>query len=170
MFLGHEVMHGAVLRGRRARLLVGGLCFAPLAVSPHLWLTWHNRLHHAHANRIGVDPDMYPSSSATEDNEPLVGALSVTAPRWVERLTLDFGYHVEHHLFPALSARHARSIRCAIVALWPERYQSMPIGTALRRVFATGRVYRDAVTLVDPRTGGLWPTLAPAEHRRRPAT
>ena len=32
-------------------------------------------------------------------------------------------------------------------------------GTALARVFATGRVYRDATTLVDPRTGGVWSTL-----------
>ena len=273
MFLGHEVMHGAVVRGRRARLVVGGLCFAPLAVSPHLWIAWHNGLHHAHANRIGVDPDMYPSlscyqqsaaarfvvdhfapgarrwrglltlalgfsvqsaellvtarkhlrfsprehrqailetlaaaagwvvlaseigafaftfafivpvlianavvmsfiltnhtiSSATEDNDPLLGALSVTAPRWAEWLTLHFGYHVEHHLFPAVSSRHARSIRDAIVALWPEGYQSMPIGAALRRVFATGRVYCGAATLVDPRTGGVWPALGPTEHQR----
>ena len=271
MFLGHEVMHGAVVRGRRTRLVVGGVCFAPLVVSPHLWVAWHNRMHHGHANRLDVDPDMYPSltcyqtnpgarfvvdrfapggrrwrgllslvlgfsvqsaeilvrargtlrlsprehrraiaetaavaalwlvvavalgvlsfaftfvlpvlvanvvvmafiltnhalSPATEVNDPLIGALSVTTPRWVEWLTLDFGYHVEHHLFPAVSARHGRAIRAAIRALWPSRYQSMPLAKALARVFATGRVYLDATTLVDPRTGAVFPTLSPAEH------
>ena len=266
MFVGHEVLHGAVVRGRRARLLVGGLCFAPLVVSPHLWTAWHNRAHHANANRLDVDPDMYPSlaryrnhgaarftidhfalggrrwrglfslvlgftvqsfeilvtarrclqlparahrhailetlaastlwialgiavgpfafafafllplvvanavvmsfiltnhslCAATDINDPLRASLSVTTPRWVEWLTLDFGYHVEHHLFPAASARHGRAIRAAILALWPERYQSMPLGAALAQVFMTGRVYRDATTLVDPRTGGVWSTL-----------
>lgn len=266
MFVGHEVMHGAVVRGRPARLIVGGLCFAPLVVSPHLWTAWHNRAHHANANRLEIDPDMYPSlaryrdcpaarfsidhfalggrrgrgllslvigftvqsvgvlvtaraslhlsprahriaivetlaaaalwiavagslgavalvfawllplaianvvvmsfvvtnhslSSATELNDPLRTSLSVTAPRWIERLTLDFGYHVEHHLFPAASARHGRAIRAAILGLWPDRYQSMPWRVALSRVFTTGRVYRDATTLVDPRSGGAWSTL-----------
>lgn len=271
MFLGHEVMHGAVVRGRWAKLLVGWLCFAPVVVSPRLWSVWHNRVHHANANRFGVDPDMYPSlasyrksravrfaidnlapggrrwrgvvslvlgfsvksveilvtartrlqmsahdhryavvdtvvtsmlwilvgsaigalafvfayvlpivianavvmsfiltnhglCSATDVNDPLISSLSVTTPRWVEWLTLDFGYHVEHHLFPAASARHARSIRAAILEMWPECYQSTPLGTALMRVFMTGRVYRDATTLVDPRSGGAWSTLAPPDR------
>jgi fatty acid desaturase len=271
MFLGHEVMHGALLRGRWARMLVGGLCFAPLCVSPHLWTLWHNRIHHANANRIDVDPDMYASldtyrnsrmarftidnfalggrrwrgllsivlgfsvqsakllvtararlrisprahvcaivetlavsaswiaiacaigasafvfafvlpvlvanavvmsfivtnhslCSASDVNDPMISALSVTTARWIEWLTLDFGYHVEHHLFPAVSARHGRAIRTAILALWPERYQSMPLLAALSRVFETGRIYRASTTLVDPRTGGLWPTLSSADH------
>lgn len=274
MFLGHEVMHGAIVRGRRARLLVGGVCFAPLVVSPHLWTIWHNRMHHAHANHLDLDPDMYPSLAryrsnaaarfaidhfapagrrwrgltslvigftvqsleiligaraqlrisarehryaivetitvvalwsavavatgalgfvfafvlpllianaivmafiltnhtlcpANDTNDPLLGALSVTTPGWIEWLTLHFGYHVEHHLFPAVSARHARAIRAAIVEHWPERYQAMPIGAALARVFATGRVYQDATTLLDPRTGHVWPTLSGGDHALR---
>ena len=271
-FVGHEVMHGGMLRGRRARLVIGGVCLAPLVVSPHLWTVWHNRVHHGNANRIDVDPDMYPSlaryrshpasrfaidhfalggrrwrgllslvlgftvqsveilctarrwlhmpvrdhrrviletfvvtawwialagligataftfsfvlpllianvivmsfivtnhslSPATDVNDPLLGALSVTTPRWIEWLTLEFGYHVEHHLFPTVSARHARAIRSEILALWPERYQSMPLVAALARIFETGRVYRDATTLVDPSTGGEWHTLSPAPSR-----
>ena len=271
MFLGHETMHGAVVRGRWAwaKLPVGFVCFAPLVLSPHLWSTWHNRTHHANANRLDIDPDMYPSleryqangvirftvdnfalgarrwrglislligfsvqsfemllsarsrlqlsardhrfailetlllvgvwivvacvigaipfvfayvmpavvanvvvmsfiltnhalSPATEVNDPLLGALSVTSPRWVEWLTLDFGYHVEHHLFPAASARHGRAIRAAIIETWPERYQSMRHRKALAAVFQTGRVYQNPTTLVDPRSGGVWQTLAPS--------
>jgi fatty acid desaturase len=274
LFVGHEVMHGGMVRGRRLRLLVGGLCFAPLVVSAHLWAAWHNRAHHANANRLDVDPDMYPSlaryrshraarftidhfalggrrwrgllsvffgftgqsvqilwtaraclhlsarahrrvivetlaaaawwivlasvigavaftfafvlpllvanaivmsfiltnhslSPATDVNDPLLGALSVTTPRWVEWLTLHFGYHVEHHLFPTVSARHARAIRAEILASWPERYQSMPLSAALERIFETGRVYRDATTLVDPSTAGEWSTLSPGDHPHR---
>jgi fatty acid desaturase len=272
MFLGHETMHGGVLHGRwrRAKSLVGFLCFAPLTLSPRLWSVWHNRMHHANSNRLDVDPDMYPSldryrasrsvrfatdnfalggrrwrgvlclligfsvqsvhvliaartqlrmskhdhrraivetllsvawwiamaitigagpfllafvlpvvvanvvvmafiltnhglSSATEDNDPLLGALSVTAPRWVEWLTLDFGYHVEHHLFPATSGRHLRRVRAALIETWPQRYQTMPLRSALARMFSTGRVYRGTTTLVDPRSGGAWPALAPRE-------
>ena len=277
MFLGHETMHGAVLHGRwrRAKSLVGFLCFAPLAVSPRLWSLWHNRMHHGNSNRLDVDPDMYPSldryrksrgvrfatdnfalggrrwrgvlclligfsvqsvhvllaartqlrmpkrdhrravgetifsvacwiavaiaigagpfllafalpvvvanvvvmafiltnhglSPATEDNDPLLGALSVTAPRWVEWLTLDFGFHVEHHLFPATSGRHLRRVRAALVEAWPQRYQTMPLGSALARIFSTGRVYRGPSTLVDPRSGGAWPALAPREAASSP--
>jgi fatty acid desaturase len=272
MFLGHETMHGAVLRGW-AKSLVGVVCFAPLVLSPRLWSVWHNRMHHGNANRLGVDPDMYPSldkygasgvvrfatdhfapgggrwrgvfslavgfsvqsaevlvsarksvlisardhrravvetallaafwiaiafaiglvpfvfafvlplvvanavvmsfiltnhalSPANEVNDPLLGSLTVTVPRSLEWLTLGFGYHVEHHLFPAVSTRHAPAIRAALVELWPDRYQSMPIGTALTYLFRTGRVYRDSSTLVDPRTGGEWPTLAPTSAFR----
>src|SRR5690349_702835 len=60
-FLGHETLHGAVVRGRVARRLVGAICFAPFMISPRLWIAWHNRVHHGHTNRPGTDPDTYPS-------------------------------------------------------------------------------------------------------------
>jgi fatty acid desaturase len=100
-------------------------------------------------------------SPRVEINDPLISGLSVTAPRIVELLTLGFGYHVEHHLFPALSTRHAREMRTLIRAHWPERYQSMRLIDALLALHRTGRVYKDAVTLYDPRTGGEFPTLLP---------
>lgn len=102
-------------------------------------------------------------SPATEINDPLANSLSVTAPRWLEWVTLDFGYHVEHHLFPAMTGRHARVVRDALRQHWPERYQSMPVLTALHTLYRTGRVYKDATTLCDPRSGGEWPALAPRE-------
>ncbi len=100
-------------------------------------------------------------SPLTEINDPLVNALTVTSPRFVEWLTLRFGYHVEHHLFPAMSSRHALRVRAAIQQLWPERYQAMPLERALPALHRTGRVYLDEVTLFDPRTGRTWPTLLP---------
>jgi fatty acid desaturase len=100
-------------------------------------------------------------SPRVEVNDPLLSGLSVTTPRLVERLTLGFGYHVEHHLVPALSTRHAPEIRALVREHWPERYQSMPLGGALLALHRTGRVYKDAVTLYDPRTDREFPTLLP---------
>ncbi|MBA3501232.1 MAG: fatty acid desaturase, partial [Deltaproteobacteria bacterium] len=100
-------------------------------------------------------------SPRVEVNDPLVSGLSVTAPRWVEWLTLQFGYHVEHHLFPAVSSRHARKIREEIRARWPERYQSMSLPAALLALHRTARIYKDDVTLVDPMTGREYATLLP---------
>ena len=100
-------------------------------------------------------------SPRVEVNDPLVTGLSVTSPRWFEWITLKFGYHVEHHLFPAMSSRHARRVRDLLRARWPQRYQSMPLRKALAKLHRTARVYKDAVTLVDPRTGAEYPTLQP---------
>ncbi len=94
-------------------------------------------------------------------NDPLVNSLSVTLPRALEFLTLDFGYHVEHHVFPTISARHGRLVREALRAQFPERYQSMPLLSALGRLWRSGRVYKDDTTLIDPRSGQTVPTLIP---------
>ena len=100
-------------------------------------------------------------SPRVEINDPLVSGLSVTAPRWIEWITLRFGFHVEHHLFPAMSSRHARTVRELLRRRWPGRYQSMPLRAALRELHRTARVYKDAVTLIDPRTGREFATLTP---------
>ncbi len=267
-FVGHETLHGGVVRGRVAIRALGWVSFLPFVVSPQLWMAWHNRVHHNHCGKAGVDPDMYPTlheyqtqpasrimadhfglgrkrllgaasllfgftgqslqmlfkarrlgvlrpnlhrraiietlmgiavwtavaflvgplvfvflyllplivantivmafimtnhnlSPLSPVNDPLVNSLSVTLPRVVEWLTLDFGFHAEHHLFPTLSTRHGREIRDAVRARYPERYQSMPLFTAIRQLHRTARVYRDDVTLTDPNTGETWPTLMP---------
>ena len=98
-------------------------------------------------------------SPLLEVNDPLAGGLSVTAWRWVEWITLGFGFHVEHHLFPSMSTRHAPKVRALVRARWPERYQSMPLVAAVARLHRTARVYKDAITLIDPRTGHEFPTL-----------
>lgn len=265
VFLGHEVLHGAVVRGMRARSLVGWVAFLPFVVSPRLWVAWHNRVHHGNANRAGVDPDAYPTlteyrasgslrvatgfaigrnrlrglssllvgfsvqslhmlfvagkrrylsasqhrlalletalgaavwavlfvvlgpgnflvacalplvvanvivmahiftnhslSSLTLVNDPLASSLSVTVPRWVDWVTLRFGFHVEHHLFPWMSSRHAVEVRQLILARWPERYQSMPLWRALIRLHRSPRVYEGPTMLLDPKKGHRVPTL-----------
>ncbi len=102
-------------------------------------------------------------SPLTEVNDPLLNSLSVTVPRWFEFLTLGFGYHVEHHLYPWMSTRHAPAVKRLLLERWPERYQSMPLLRALRTVYSTPRIYADAVTLTDPRSGRTWSTLQPRQ-------
>jgi fatty acid desaturase len=102
-------------------------------------------------------------SPRVEINDPLVSGLTVTTSRFVQWLTLGFGFHVEHHLFPAMSSRSAPAIRELVVARWPERYQSMPLGAALLALHRTARVYKGATRLVDPTTGSEFSTLLPAK-------
>ena len=100
-------------------------------------------------------------SPRVELDDPLVSTLSVTTPRVLDWLTLGFGHHVEHHLFPAMSTRHAPTVRAQLLARWPERYQSMPLVTALSRLHDTARVYKHHTTLFDPKTAREYPTLLP---------
>ena len=279
-FLGHETLHGAIVRGRTLRHLVGWLGFLPFVVSPRLWRAWHNVVHHSHTQQPGKDPDAYPTlieyrlsrairlatqiapglkrlrgastpligfsvqsfhmlcvargrgflsakehayavaetllgvafwtalalgtggvvflfafvlpllvanaivmgfiltnhslSPLSDTNDPLLNSLTVTTPRWVEWLTLGFGFHVEHHLFPAMSTRHAPEVRAVLRDLYPEKYQSMPLLRATSALHGSARVYKDATTLVDPSSGREWPTLratepcAPTEHTQPP--
>lgn len=100
-------------------------------------------------------------SPLTDVNDPLLNSLSVTSPRIVEILHLNFGYHVEHHCFPSMNPRHAPLVRAAIQKRWPERYQSLPHSRALARVFGTSRIYKDSTTLIDPPSGREFPVLLP---------
>ncbi|HEY1817765.1 MAG TPA: fatty acid desaturase [Kofleriaceae bacterium] len=100
-------------------------------------------------------------SPRVELDDPLISSLTVTTPRALDWLTLGFGFHVEHHLFPAMSTSHARTVRAELLARWPDRYQSMPLTEALLRLHRTARVYKRATTLFDPRTAREYPTLLP---------
>ena len=94
-----------------------------------------------------------------DENDPLASGLSVTTSRLVEWLPLGFGYHVEHHLLPAMSTRHGPAVRALVKAHWPDAYHSMPLVEALRRMYGGARVYKTQTTLCDPRTGAEHATL-----------
>jgi fatty acid desaturase len=100
----------------------------------------------------------------TEVNDPLANSLSVTAPRWLETLHLQFGYHVEHHLFPTMSARHAPTVRDVLVRRYGDRYLTMPHTRALRLLYARPKLHATHDTLVDPRTLATFNTLAPGDQ------
>lgn len=60
-FLGHEIMHNAVVRTPWLKNVVGGLCLSPFWVGPLLWRVWHNEMHHTHTQHPTDDPDTSPS-------------------------------------------------------------------------------------------------------------
>jgi fatty acid desaturase len=264
-FIAHETLHGGIVKNKRLQHVIGWIGFLPFAVSPRLWMAWHNAEHHGRANHED-DPDVYPTldqyhanrkarftvdafslgaerwrgllslvlgftvqsavqlatarrlgsigprqhavalaetglalavwatvaalvglvpfvfvfviphlianaivmafiltnhslSPRVSVNDPLASGLTVTTPRLISWLTLGFGFHVEHHLYPAMSSRHAPAVRRLLQAHWPDRYRSMSLFEALRRLHRSARVYKDATTLVDPRTGAEHATL-----------
>jgi fatty acid desaturase len=56
-FLGHEVLHGSVVKTPWLRDLVGAICFAQFNLGPKLWRKWHNVEHHGHTQHTDDDPD-----------------------------------------------------------------------------------------------------------------
>ncbi len=269
-FVGHEALHGALVRGARLRRWVGFLGFLPFCVAPRLWIAWHNRVHHGATNHPGRDPDALATlseyrtaravrwltdvqrfsrctltllfgfslqsahvllvarsrgylvreharsaylvtaagvafwalwgvllgprafvycyvlpllvanvvvmahiltnhglSPLDDDNDPLKSSLSVRVPRWFSFYTLDFGYHVEHHLLPGVSQIHGRRIQALLREKYPRRYQELPLLGALVRVCRAPRVYADAETLLDPHTGQTQKTLGALAPEQR---
>jgi fatty acid desaturase len=102
-------------------------------------------------------------SSLTSVNDPLVNSLSVRAPTWLERLHLQFGYHVEHHIFPTVNGRHLSAVREMVRRLYGQRYLSLPHGTALRLLYTRPKIHLGADRLIDPRTRQTFNTLAPGD-------
>jgi fatty acid desaturase len=256
-FLAHEVLHGSVVASTRLQTFLGYLGFAPMLVSPTLWRTWHNQVHHRRTNLGNSDPDgfgtieryeMAPSTRfvtrlapgsgrplsylffaywftfhgqvvlwlqsrylrgfrrmnrrraivdtlvslavwvavavlagpfhalfavvvplvvanfivmsyiatnhfmrpLTKVNDPLENSMSVNTLAVLDRLHFNFSHHVEHHLFPNMSGKHAPRVRAWLLEHCADRYVSPPHWLAIAYLYRTPRVYLDAHTLVDP--------------------
>ena len=98
-------------------------------------------------------------SPLTKINDPLENSLTVTTPKFWSILHLNFGYHVEHHLFPRVSGRHAKKIHEALKLNYPEKYKHMPKWDALKLLYKTPRLYKNATELIHPKTLETHPTL-----------
>lgn len=98
-------------------------------------------------------------SPLTSDNDPLVNSLTVTSHPVIEFFTLNFGYHVEHHLFPTVSAKHAKKIHKELVSKFPDTYKFMPKGEAMKKLYQTARIYKNSTTLIHPETLHTFDTI-----------
>jgi fatty acid desaturase len=98
-------------------------------------------------------------SPLTSTNDPLANSLSVTVHPALEFLNANFGYHVEHHLFPTVNPKHAKAIHREIVRQFPETYKIMPKIEAMKQLYRTPRIYKNSHTLVHPETGQTAATL-----------
>jgi fatty acid desaturase len=60
-FLGHEILHGTVVRKAWLRDFLGAIFMLPISTGPQLWRKWHNMTHHIHTQDEEKDPDAWPS-------------------------------------------------------------------------------------------------------------
>tara|TARA_Y100000768_G_scaffold388872_1_gene388126 strand:- start:6336 stop:7457 length:1122 start_codon:yes stop_codon:yes gene_type:complete len=265
-FLGHEILHGSVVKNKKWQQFFGFLGFAPFMISPTYWRFWHNNLHHGNAQLLYKDPDAFPTkmvwkkskymqrvfklspgsgylrsylyffywfslqafmnqawmrfgnkmwdkmnhkkvtiefgiqvalfvgfltfigvenwlwlfvipfmvmnytvmsyistnhniSPYTKINDPLVNSLSVKNNRFLEWFNLNFGYHTEHHLFPAMPMTRAKEVSKKLQEMYPDRYQIMPKHKAVKLLYSTPRIYKNRDTLINPETGAEYSTL-----------
>jgi fatty acid desaturase len=98
-------------------------------------------------------------SPLTKINDPLVNSLTVTAHPAIEFFHLNFGYHVEHHLFPRVSCAHAKTIHRHLKAMYPDKYKTMPKWKALKYLYQTPRIYKSSNELIHPKTLKTYPTI-----------
>jgi fatty acid desaturase len=100
-------------------------------------------------------------SPLTKENDPLANSLSVTNHPILEFLHLNFGYHVEHHLFPSMNPRHAKAVHQILKKHYPETYQVMPKWQALKELYRTARIYKNHNELIHPLSLEVFQTLGP---------
>jgi fatty acid desaturase len=98
-------------------------------------------------------------SPLTKINDPLENSLTVTTNSVQDFFHLNFGYHVEHHLFPRVSCRHAKTIHKLLKEHYPTKYKHMPKWKALKYLYQTPRIYKNSNELVHPKTMKNYPTI-----------
>lgn len=99
-------------------------------------------------------------SPLTKINDPLVNSLTVTTNGFWSFLHMNFGYHVEHHLFPRVSCAHAKTLHKILKESYPETYHYMPKWEALKILYKTPRIYKNHEELIHPKTMKTYPTLS----------
>lgn len=158
----------AIQMTRRQRLMMLAEFFVPVIfwISMGYWLGWRHLVFffviplliaNLVVNSFVVTNHFL--NPLSESGDVLAGSLTVTLPRWVERLLLNFNYHVEHHLLPGMSPKYAPQVAQLLREVWPDRYHHMPYLRALLAVWRTPRLYFDNIYLIDLRDRSLYGTL-----------
>jgi len=80
-------------------------------------------------------------------DDPFIGTVSVSVPKWADVLHYQFSYHQEHHIFPSMSGRFAPLLREKLREIAPDAVAVMPILEATRQAFSTPALYADDTTL-----------------------
>jgi len=110
-FLGHEILHGAVVGKGVLRDVFGGLCLLPHAIAPLLWRQWHNVGHHSHTQLHGQDPDAYSTLEEYHQRRALQilhRLVPVRSLRFFALLAVWLNVHaamVLAHVLPTMPAR-----------------------------------------------------------------
>ncbi len=98
-------------------------------------------------------------SPLTSENDPLANSLSVTNHPVLEYLNLNFGLHVEHHIFPTVNGKNIKAVHYELLKQFPDTYQIMSKRKAIKALYSTPRIYKNSHELIHPETGMRHPTL-----------
>ena len=98
-------------------------------------------------------------SPLTKLNDPLMNSLTVTTNPISDFFHLNFGYHVEHHIFPRMSGAYTKKVHFELKKQFPETYQFMKKSEAIKLLYKTSRIYKNSTTLINPKTLLTYPTL-----------
>jgi fatty acid desaturase len=82
----------------------------------------------------------------TEVNDPLANSLSIGVPKLFDLLHLNFSYHTEHHIFPALNSDYYPMVQELLKKHYPQRFHYLSAGEAWRLLRQTPRHYKDMYT------------------------
>lgn len=129
-FLGHEILHGAVVSRRWIADLLGGVCLLPSAIAPSLWRYWHNLQHHGNTQIEGKDPDAY----STLENYHRRPALRIL-----------------HRIVPVRSV-----LFFALLSVWLSVHAGIVLSHTLPRVDARRRLLLLVETMIP---AGFWAAL-----------
>lgn len=88
----------------------------------------------------------------TSNNEPLANTVSVTVPPFFNWMHLNFGYHVEHHLFPNMCSKFAPQVSQRLQVLCTDEYIQLPFLQVFRASLSHSRIYFDETSLIVPAT------------------
>ena len=98
-------------------------------------------------------------SPLTKVNDPFENSLTVTNHPVIEFLHINFGYHVEHHLFPTMCHSHHKKLHEILKDKFPDNYKFMHKADALKLLYSTPRIYKNNKVLVHPINGATAGTL-----------
>jgi fatty acid desaturase len=98
-------------------------------------------------------------SPLTKKNDPLVNSLTVLNHPFWEFVHLNFGYHVEHHIFPNVPASKNKIVHEELKRSFPDKFKVMPKWEAVKLLYSTPRIYNNRTELIHPETGETHPTI-----------
>jgi fatty acid desaturase len=85
----------------------------------------------------------------TSVNDPLINSVSLRVPKLFDWLHLNFSYHTEHHIFPAMNSDYYPQLQELIKIHYPERLNLLDAREAWSLLMQTPRHYKNETTFTD---------------------
>ena len=112
-FLAHETLHGGTVSNKKLQDFLGLVGFGPVLVSPTLWRTWHNQIHHGKTNMGNADPDSFGTMSRYQKapSTRFVTKLAPGSGHWMSYLFFGYWFTFHGQIVLWIQARHVRAFR-----------------------------------------------------------